>query len=57
MKFTKPKGATADLREMEYISALHQTGKELRQDGSIDGELLAAVCVCLLDSVGARRCR
>lgn len=36
MKFTKPKGSTADLREIEYISALHQTGEELRKDGSID---------------------
>jgi len=36
MKFTKPVGATADLREIEYISALHQTSKELRRDGSIN---------------------
>ena len=36
MKFTKPVGATADLREIEYISALHQTSKTLRRDGSID---------------------
>jgi hypothetical protein len=35
MKFTKPVGSTADLREIEYISALHQTGKELRKDGTI----------------------
>lgn len=38
MKFVKPVGATADLREMEYISALHQTGNEIRRDGSIHGE-------------------
>ena len=36
MKFTKPVGATADLREIEYISALHQTSKELRRNGSIN---------------------
>ena len=36
MKFTKPKGSIADLREIEYISALHQTGEELRKDGSIN---------------------
>eukprot|EP00804_Cyclotella_cryptica_P012970 CCRYP_002307-RC/>CCRYP_002307-RC protein AED:0.22 eAED:0.22 QI:0/0.87/0.82/1/0.81/0.82/17/751/915 len=35
MKLTKPKGSTADLREIEYISALHQTGPALRKDGSI----------------------
>jgi hypothetical protein len=35
MKFTKPIGSTADLREIEYISALHQTGTTLRGDGSI----------------------
>ena len=35
MKFSKPVGATADLRELEYISALHQTSKSLRRDGSI----------------------
>ena len=36
MRFTKPKGATADLREIEYISALHQTGETLRKDGTIN---------------------
>lgn len=35
MKFTKPIGSTADLREIEYISALHQTGVKLRNDGTI----------------------
>jgi len=37
-KFTKPCGAFADLKELEYISALHQTGfgpNTLRPDGSI----------------------
>eukprot|EP00581_Thalassiosira_minuscula_P000876 CAMPEP_0183743918 /NCGR_PEP_ID=MMETSP0737-20130205/65465_1 /TAXON_ID=385413 /ORGANISM="Thalassiosira miniscula, Strain CCMP1093" /LENGTH=1005 /DNA_ID=CAMNT_0025979549 /DNA_START=161 /DNA_END=3178 /DNA_ORIENTATION=- len=38
MKYTKPAGAVADLRELEYISALHQTCAELRQDGSIRTE-------------------
>ncbi|KAL7521007.1 hypothetical protein ACHAWX_005701 [Stephanocyclus meneghinianus] len=38
MKFIKPKGSTADLREIEYISALHQTGPALRKDGSIRAE-------------------
>mmetsp|Transcript_3787 Transcript_3787/g.6451 ORF Transcript_3787/g.6451 Transcript_3787/m.6451 type:complete len:895 (-) Transcript_3787:79-2763(-) len=32
----RPCGAAADINELEYISALHQTGKdELREDGSI----------------------
>lgn len=35
MKFAKPKGAVADLRELEYISTLHQTGSTIRRDGSI----------------------
>mmetsp|Transcript_6580 Transcript_6580/g.14884 ORF Transcript_6580/g.14884 Transcript_6580/m.14884 type:complete len:982 (+) Transcript_6580:198-3143(+) len=35
MKFTKPKGAVADLRELEYIASLHQTGSTIRRDGSI----------------------
>eukprot|EP00578_Thalassiosira_sp_NH16_P024367 CAMPEP_0181084446 /NCGR_PEP_ID=MMETSP1071-20121207/4699_1 /TAXON_ID=35127 /ORGANISM="Thalassiosira sp., Strain NH16" /LENGTH=989 /DNA_ID=CAMNT_0023166179 /DNA_START=39 /DNA_END=3004 /DNA_ORIENTATION=- len=38
MKFIKPVGANADLRELEYISALHQVGKALRNDGSIKAE-------------------
>ena len=36
MKFNQPVGATADLREIEYLSALHQTCKTLRSDGSIN---------------------
>lgn len=38
MKFVRPVGAAADLREIEYISALHQTGETLRSDGSISTE-------------------
>ncbi|KAL7553368.1 hypothetical protein ACHAWF_016652 [Thalassiosira exigua] len=35
-KNTRPRGSFADVKELEYISALHQTGKnELRIDGSI----------------------
>ena len=37
-KQTIPCGAFADVKELEYISALHQTGKiGLRKDGSING--------------------
>ena len=37
-KQTTPCGAFADVKELEYISALHQTGKiGLRKDGSIHG--------------------
>eukprot|EP00985_Skeletonema_marinoi_P006080 scaffold2641_cov133-Skeletonema_marinoi.AAC.5 len=37
----RPCGAAADINELEYISALHQTGKdELREDGSIQGAYL-----------------
>ena len=38
MKFIKPKGSTADLREIEYISALHQTAETLRKDGTITSD-------------------
>jgi len=38
IKFDRPVGAPADLKELEYISALHQTCSKLRQDASIDGE-------------------
>lgn len=37
IRFECPVGAAADLNELEYISALHQTcPKKLREDGSID---------------------
>jgi len=36
--FDQPIGATADLKEIEYISALLQTGKCLRLDGSLTAE-------------------
>lgn len=35
---TKPYGAYADVKELEYISALHQTSTPLRNDGSIIDE-------------------
>lgn len=34
-KLTKPCGPFADVKELEYIAALHQTGKKVRKDGSI----------------------
>ena len=44
--FERPIGASADVAELEYISALHQTDvQELRQDGTIDGERCVCVCV------------
>ena len=37
--FDRPIGTAADLKELEYLSALHQTCLPvLRRDGSIDGE-------------------
>ena len=36
-KHTRPCGAYADVKELEYVSALHQTGRVLRKDGSIRG--------------------
>lgn len=36
--FARPVGAAADVKELEYISALHQTGDSVRLDGSIKDE-------------------
>ena len=37
--FEKQIGAAGDVRELEYVSALHQTTtEEVRQDASIKGE-------------------
>lgn len=38
--FFRPTGAAADVKELEYVSALHQTDLRggLRKDGSITGE-------------------
>ena len=38
INFQRPVGPFSDTKELEYIAALHQTGKELRQDGTIDGK-------------------
>jgi hypothetical protein len=37
LQFKCPVGAQADLKELEYISAIHQTAKFIRKDGSITG--------------------
>ena len=38
--FQRPVGSIADVAELEYVSALHQTDVQggIRQDGSIQGE-------------------
>lgn len=38
MSFDRPIGAPADVNELEYTAALHQTCTPLRPDGSIDGK-------------------
>jgi len=38
----RPVGVQADAKEIEYISALHQTGALLRPDGSIRDEDIKA---------------
>jgi hypothetical protein len=49
-KQTKSCGSYADVKELEYISALHQTGTNgLRKDGSIRGTLE-------LGKISPRRC-
>jgi hypothetical protein len=36
----RPIGSAVDAKELEYVAALHQTGNELRLDGSIQGKNL-----------------
>lgn len=38
IRFEKPIGSHADVKELEYIAALHQTGPKIRRDGSVDGK-------------------
>ena len=38
ISFERPVGAHADVKELEYVAALHQTCTPLRKDGSIDGK-------------------
>lgn len=38
IKFDRPVGAHLDTKELEYISALHQTATHLRHDGSLVGK-------------------
>ena len=46
MSFEKPIGAIADVREIEYISALHQVGDDgIRVDGSIRGTFVKRIVV------------
>jgi hypothetical protein len=49
--FDRPVGALADVKELEYISALHQTDASgVREDGSIKGNkdalFFLAFCCC-----------
>ena len=36
--FDRPIGAPADVKELEYVSGLHQTDKQVRVDGSITAQ-------------------
>ena len=46
MKFDRPIGAAADVKELEYVAALHQTSHSDEDgdwmDGSIDGKAYSA---------------
>ena len=46
-KFDLQVGAIGDVNELEYISALHQTGDDIRLDASIQCKLKKAVVVVL----------
>ncbi|CAB9503446.1 expressed unknown protein [Seminavis robusta] len=41
--FEKPVGSHADVKELEYISALHQTGLTIRKNGSIEADDIVAL--------------
>jgi len=41
LSFQQPSGCIADANEIEYISALHQTSSQIRQDGTITPEDVA----------------
>lgn len=49
--FDRPTGTTATMKELEYISALHQTCFPLRRDGSIDGKKKGADCTVIDDAM------
>lgn len=38
ISFPRPVGPYADTKELEYVSALHQTASDIRQNGTIRGE-------------------
>ena len=41
--FERPVGSPADVKELEYVSALHQTSTEVRTDGSLKAEDVQAL--------------
>ena len=44
--FERPIGAHRDIKELQYLSALHQTGNNLRPDATITGEHISRMsCV------------
>jgi len=51
--FERPIGAPADVAELEYIAALHQTDVlgGIRKDGSIQGTLLYYVLFVTISSL------
>jgi hypothetical protein len=44
LEFELVHNSVSDLRELEYVAALHQTGRTLRKDGSIYGKSLFHQC-------------
>ena len=45
ISFDRPVGAATDVKELEYVSFLHQSGTELRLDASIRGTVNIAANV------------
>jgi len=47
IQFDRPIGAHRDVKELQYLSALHQTGQTLRQDATVTGEFFALYTVSI----------
>ena len=55
IRFERPVGPYADTKELEYISALHQTSEEIRKDGSIRGKNKKPGTVVQPTTIGSNR--
>jgi hypothetical protein len=50
IQFERPIGAHRDVKELQYLSALHQTGQTLRPDATVTGEFFALHAVSIVET-------